>query len=447
MKNKFLNSFIIITLVLVAFIVYNKFKLSGNSHFTVTADTVIKPGSEISKYVTQEEVDSFSFRYADIHCDKETNSTLVPLRQALMIKDTNKVVNFIKDNNLSVNLKMLDGRTPIMYSSFYNDINTTKELINLGADVHLKDRYKLNALAYAISTNSAQVVKFLFDNGMKMDEIKEIQYYYPQKKFYRTISQIVIDSNYLDVKYKDYILEENCDNSGISRSAFEVMDYLTTFNLYNTARVILESGYKPYTYRGKGESVIASNSIQDIFTKEDVETGEINPYDYTVYKNLEYIPNFEPMLDLLLEHNVSGQPSKEFLKSEYEKCYKDKKSDELFYEYYEINKKKFDEDDIKVGKTPEKENQFFPLQKYMWLKHYYTYCKDENSTFNNTKEYINWKNANNLLKTVSPKLENNNPKIIFKNTSQDEVMNCYRKLVEPSSSKINLNDNCLNLKF
>ena len=59
MKNKFLNSFIIIALVLVAFIAYNKFKLSQNSHFTVTADTVIKPGSEISKYITQEEVDTF----------------------------------------------------------------------------------------------------------------------------------------------------------------------------------------------------------------------------------------------------------------------------------------------------------------------------------------------------------------------------------------------------
>ncbi|WP_438358125.1 hypothetical protein [Campylobacter ureolyticus] len=66
MKNKFLNLFIIITLVLVAFIVYNKFKLSENSHFTVTADTVIKPDSEISKYVTQEEVDDFAFRYWDI---------------------------------------------------------------------------------------------------------------------------------------------------------------------------------------------------------------------------------------------------------------------------------------------------------------------------------------------------------------------------------------------
>lgn len=398
MKNKFLNSFIIITLVLVAFIVYNKFKLSQNSHFIVTSDTIIKLGSEISKYVTQEEVDSFSFRYADIHCDKETNSTLVPLRQALMIKDTNKVVNFIKDNNLSVNLKMLDGRTPIMYSSFYNDINTTKELINLGADVHLKDRYKLNALAYAISTNSAQVVKFLLDNGMKMDEIKEIQYYYPQKKFYRTINQIVIDSNYLDVKYKDYISEENCDNSGISRSAFEIMDYLTTFNLYNTARVILESGYKPYTYRGKGESVIASNSIQDIFTKEDVETGEINPYDYTVYKNLEYIPNFEPMLDLLLEHNVSGQPSKELMKIEYDRCY-DFYYDPCFDDFKNKCKPVFD---------------IFP--EIYGLKNSYEmfkkYCPDKNGTFKNTKDFISYRNSEKKSYAIS---------FMFSGDSQNKV--------------------------
>ncbi|MCR8685716.1 ankryin, partial [Campylobacter ureolyticus] len=91
----------------------------------------------------------------DIHCDEETNSTLIPLRKALMDKDTNKVLNFIKDNNLSADVTMLDKRTPLMYSSFYNDTNTTKELIKLGADVHKKDRYELNALAYAISINSA----------------------------------------------------------------------------------------------------------------------------------------------------------------------------------------------------------------------------------------------------------------------------------------------------
>ena len=169
MKNKFLNSFIIITLVLVAFIVYNKFKLSQNSHFIVTSDTIIKLGSEISKYVTQEEVDSFAFRYWDIdnNYTEFVNPIAIPLRDALKKKDTNKVLSYLKDNNLSVDIEIEDGTTPLMYSSFYNDLNTTKELINLGADIHKKDKYGLNPMAYAISMNSLNVIKLFYESGVK----------------------------------------------------------------------------------------------------------------------------------------------------------------------------------------------------------------------------------------------------------------------------------------
>ena len=98
MKNQ-LTKFLFILIAIAIFkFAYDKYQTSKNSHFTVTADTVIKPGSEISKYVTQEEVDSFSFRYSDIHCDKENNSTLIPLRNALENKDTSKVLKFLKDN-------------------------------------------------------------------------------------------------------------------------------------------------------------------------------------------------------------------------------------------------------------------------------------------------------------------------------------------------------------
>ena len=170
MKNKFLNSFIIITLVLVAFIVYNKFKLSGNSHFTVTPDTIIKPGSEISKYVTQDEVDEFAFTYWDIYDEngvryQEPNATLKILRDYLEAKDTNSVLKFLKDNNLSVDAKLQYNTTPLMYSSFHNDENTTKALINLGADVSYKDKYGLNPLAYAVENNSTKVAKILVDSG------------------------------------------------------------------------------------------------------------------------------------------------------------------------------------------------------------------------------------------------------------------------------------------
>ena len=59
--------------------------------FTITPDTKIDPNSELAKY-----------------------ATLVPLRAALDRKDTDFVVKFIKDNNLTANVGMRDKRTPLM---------------------------------------------------------------------------------------------------------------------------------------------------------------------------------------------------------------------------------------------------------------------------------------------------------------------------------------------
>lgn len=425
MKNKFLNLFIIITLILVAFIVYNKFKLSQNSHFTVTADTVIKPGSEISKYVAQEEVDSFSFRYSDIHCDKENNSTLIPLRNALESKDTSKVLKFLKDNNLSADIKMLDGRTPIMYSAFYNDINTTKELINLGANIHIKDRYKLNALAYAVSINSADTVKVLLDNNLTIEETPVVQYYYPQRKFYRTIDKIIIDNDDIQIKYQDFTKEETCQNTS-SKSAYETMEYLVTFNIYDTAKVILESGYKPYTYIGYGEIPVYGNYIYDIFPQENINSKieyaknsnkDISnlklfmdefSYDYTLYKRIEDYPNHEPMLNLLLDHNVSGQPSKELLKKEYDRCYKENykecfNKDNSCRPVFEIY------DEIRAL------NVMYKLFK--------NYCPDKNGTFKNTKEFIAFKNEDKKEYAISS-FKNRSPEKVFikdKNMTLDKL--------------------------
>ena len=80
--------------------------------FTITPDTKIDPNSELAKYVTQEEIDDFGFKCANIVCDEEKNATLVPLRAALDRKDTDFVVKFIKDNNLTADVSMRDKRTP-----------------------------------------------------------------------------------------------------------------------------------------------------------------------------------------------------------------------------------------------------------------------------------------------------------------------------------------------
>ena len=296
MKNKFLNSFIIITLVLVAFIVYNKFKLSENSHFTVTADTIIKPGSEISKYVTQDEVDEFAFTYWDIYDEngvryQEPNATLKILRDYLEAKDTNSVLKFLKDNNLSVDAKLQYNTTPLMYSSFHNDENTTKALINLGADVSYKDKYGLNPLAYAVENNSTKVAKILVDSGAKFEDIEEVQLYLQNLDI---ISQIIIDGNKMKLIYQSNGAVKDKDSD--AKPGYTLIHYLLMNNFIELTELALKSGFRP-------ECIAES----DVYGKD-------------CYKLLITIADFEPMLDLLLEHNVSGQPSKELMK---EKCLND----------------------------------------------------------------------------------------------------------------------------
>lgn len=381
MKTKFLNPFIIIVLILVAFIVYNKFKLSGNSHFTVTADTVIKPNSEISKYVTQEEVDEFAFTYWDIYDEngiryQEPNATLKILRDYLEAKDTNSILKFLKDNNLSVDVKLQYNTTPLMYSSFHDDENTTKALINLGANVSYKDKYGLNPLAYAVENNSTKTAKILVDNGAKFEDIKEVQNYL-HSPVYGSIKNIIIDNDSLEIIYTQDYATELFD----AKPAWLLFHYIIRNNFIEIAEIALDSGYKP----------------QCIF--------DSNLYGEDCFKDLTNIPNHEPMLNLLLDHNVSGQPSKELLKKEYERCYENRvnfiKDDyDLYYgNFMAIERlKQYRKEESKAIPISEKEyNRFRPKT----LKAYNEFCLDENSTFKSTKEFINYKNWMNKTKEVN----------------------------------------------
>ncbi|QOQ88174.1 ankyrin repeat domain-containing protein [Campylobacter corcagiensis] len=367
---------------------------NNKSHFTVTADTVIKPGSEISKYVTQDEINSFGFRYWDIdnNYTEFVNPIAIPLRDALKQKNTNKVLSYLKDNNLSADIQIEDGTTPIMYSSFYNDINTTNELIKLGADVHKKDKYGLNALAYAISMNSIDVVKALINSGVKFEEVPLTQGYILTPS-YRNIEKLVIDGDNIEIIYKYNNIQKDYDTP---KGYGYMFDDIVFKNWLELAKIILDSGYKPYPYFFNGDEVLVGNSIYDIFPKEevnnamDIELEEYKnqagdnfdlklfiddfSYDYSLYKVLENIPNHEPMLNLLLEHNISGQPSKELMKKVYDECY-----DGYIYRYN--LKQKYMKENIN--------------KKVKHLDFYLKYCSDKNGTFKNTKEFINYKNGNN----------------------------------------------------
>ena len=81
-------------------------------------------------------------------------------RQILKSKNTKNILNFMKDNNISIDTPLHYGVTPLMYASFYYDEKTMKELLNLGANPNLKDSYGISPLVYAIENNPIKHLNF-----------------------------------------------------------------------------------------------------------------------------------------------------------------------------------------------------------------------------------------------------------------------------------------------
>ena len=383
-------------LCLIVFVNFIYEKLSGPTRFVVTADTKIIPGSELSKYVTQEEIDDFAFRYWDIDKQIKDGAFVENFRKLLKSKQTNQILKFMQDNNISVDSPLIDGVTPLMYASFYDDEATAKRLIDMGANARAQDNYKLSPLAYAIENNSTKTAKLLLDSGVKFDEVKAVQYYI-DPPFYNNIEKLIIDGD--DVKI---IFEDNYQVNKESKDANNPMRYIVWHNYVEMADIVLASGYRP-KLRNRPSSF---PGLRD----------DSSPFIYSYYAVLDTIPNYEPMLNLLLDNNVSGQPTKEELKKAYEECYKENQIEKNFYKYYEYNKKRLDEITISQGETPTKVNPvFFNFRKKLRINHYEKYCPDENSTFT-IREFIDWANDNKKMSSISSftsSFENDPTKVIY----------------------------------
>ena len=280
------------------------------THFTVTADTNVSKVPGLSKYVSQEEVDSFAFRYWDIDDEAEytnshweENATLKKLRLMLKAKDTRGVLSFLKDNNLSVNLQMHAGTSPLIYSAFYDDENTAKELIKLGADMRHKDRYKLSPLAYAIENNSTKTAKLLLDNGVKFEEVKAVQWYL-DCPIYKTSSPILVDNGKAYIKLD----KDACVFRTGPKGDIDPLYYLITNGFSKMIEIILDYGYKPQ---------LSDQKYDYIYIVSDAKNS-ILPRSY--YVLLNSTPNYEPILDILLKYNVVGQPTQEELDLAYKHC-------------------------------------------------------------------------------------------------------------------------------
>ena len=373
-------------LFLVVFVNFIYEKLSRPTHFTVTPDTKIDPNSELAKYVTQEEIDDFAFRYWDIDEYEENNATLNALRNLLRLKDTDKILNFMTRNGLSADIRMKANTTPLMYASFYDDEATAKRLMEMGADAHAKDNYKLSPLAYAIENNSTKTAKLLLDSGVKFNNKEKIQRYLKAPQNDR-IKSLTIDGDNIFVEYE---VKYGQKNEG-SKGWILPFDYITFGNFTEMLQILFSMGYFD-------------------------ENGNY-------FKDMEYMPNYEPMLNLLLDNNVSGQPTSKELKEAYKKCYKS-------YRWH-----------VDTWKKEIDKNQTIPLLIRMSIENGERYCPDKDGTFGDTRTFMYWANEKNKLKNMInfwDGLKNNPSKVIYIDANisgQDKEKLISNKLIQKRRSK------------
>ena len=385
--------------------------------FTVTPDTKIDPNSELAKYVTQEEIDDFSFRCADIVCDEEKNATLKPLRVALDRKDTDFVVKFIKDNNLTADVSMRDKRTPLMYSSFRNDVNTSNALINLGADIRAKDRFGLSPMAYAIMLNSVDTAKILLEKGVKFEEVKYVAYFIlDSKDSYEWISTLTIDDditiNYkVDPKYPDTDINNPACVERCTKDKVEPFKYVVSKKLSQMTELMLSTGYKPKEFK-------MGSGLQGIKDEE-----KNRPLQLSAWAILDDYEDYEPMLEVFIKYDLPNAPTKEQLKEAYDECNDNLKSftEEKEKYIYEMNQGRDKEAEEKIQRT-NKKYKYAPYQHIYQdgllqykpkpidpkmieefdkdINFYKQHCPDENATFKDAKAFIKWANDENKIKEI-----------------------------------------------
>ena len=413
--------------------------------FTITPDTKIDPNSELAKYVTQEEIDDFGFRCANIVCDEEKNATLLPLRAALDRKDTDFVVKFIKDNNLTADVEMRDKRTPLMYSSFRNDVNTFNALLNLGADIRAKDRFGLSPMAYAIMLNSVDTAKILLEKGVKFEEVEYVAYFIlNSKEGYGWMSSLIIDGNDITINYtidpdhpgrypdtdiNNPACVKTCDGEKV-----EPFKYVVSKKLSQMAELMLSTGYKPKEFE-------MGSGLQGIKDEE-----KNRPLQLSAWAILDDYEDYEPMLEVFIKYDLPNAPTKEQLKEAYKVCYDKLKSfTEAKEKYiYEMNQGRDKEAEEKIKRTNNK-YKYAPysllyedgLLKYKpkpidpkmietfdkTINSYFKHCPDENATFKDAKAFIKWANEERRqykIEVFIDKYENDPTKVIYVDSNRSK---------------------------
>ncbi len=125
-----------------------------------------------SQECKDDELQKILFIRANPITKAETNSTLVPLHQALVTKDTQRVKQILDANATLCDASFLGDRTVFHYSAFYNDVDTLTYLVERCQErlLHQEDIAQKSPLIYAAEHNATVALEFLFEHGGKCPE-------------------------------------------------------------------------------------------------------------------------------------------------------------------------------------------------------------------------------------------------------------------------------------
>lgn len=130
----------------------------------------------------------------------------------------------------------------------------------------------------------------------------------------------------------------------------------------------------------------------------------------SLYILLDTIPNYEPMLELLLKYDVVGQPAKEELKKAYEE----------YYDEYALS--------IILAYSIDDNGTYSLKYENLTKNALQKYCPEQNSTFSDVRTFITWANEYKKADAIQGILLRKKDKIILKNNATQYTIKPYKKL-------------------
>ena len=212
----------------------------------------------------------------------------------LRSKDTARILAFMQEQRITAGDPLHFGITAIMYSSFYNDANTTEELIYHGADINRTDDFSHSALSYAIENNSTAAAEVLLKHGASFSSVKYVRPWLVTPGYHD--SYLVADTS--DAQVRAYYGTPKSE--GIS-AVSDPLYYAVAGGFLQMTELMLSSGVRPEITAWTDDHCIA-------FTLKH-RKDEQQP-NCSIYQMLPQRYDAS-MLNLLLKYDLAGLPDDE----------------------------------------------------------------------------------------------------------------------------------------